>query len=281
MCCCVFNQKGLFLREIKKEMGLAQDIGGSIVLYLAATLASSAGIGGGGLNVPILIVIFQFSFSKAAVLSLWTVLGNILSQFSLNYNSRHPEKLSRPLIYWDVILVLLPAQLGGASIGVILSDLCPKTILVILAMIILAYAFTKTLRKGIDKYKKETSELLALQDVLITPLVSKHSKEDIYDIDDATIEQQLVLRVSEQIKITPLEVPWEEIQALIILWIINFSLLVGMNQFGDCSLEAFLFLGSTYPILISFCVGGFIYVSNYQKTHPSSVLASDLIWTEV
>jgi hypothetical protein len=32
---------------------LAQDIGGSILLYISTSLASAAGIGGGGLNVPV------------------------------------------------------------------------------------------------------------------------------------------------------------------------------------------------------------------------------------
>lgn len=257
-------------------MTLAQDIGGSIVLYLASTLASAAGIGGGGLNVPILIVLFGFGFSKAAVLSLWTVLGNILAQFSLNYNARHPEKMARPLIYWDVIVVLLPAQLGGASIGVILSDLCPKTILVILAMIILSFACIKTLIKGIDKYKKESHHILSEKTLIETPLIEKSEH-----MDDAAIEQQLDERVSDVIKHTPLEIPWDEIKALVALWIFNFSLLVGMNQYGDCSLEAYLFLGSTYPVLISFCIGGFIYVTNYQKNFPATVLPSDLNWDKV
>lgn len=257
---------------------LARDIGGSILLYFGATLASAAGIGGGGLNLPILVVIFGFGFSKAAVLSLWTVLGNILAQFSLNYNARHPEKLSRPLIYWDVVLVLLPAQLGGASIGVLLSDVFPQTCLVILAMIILLYAGIKTLFKGIDKWKKETLKLSEKQ-VITTPLVESDSSKT--DDVELLIQQELDGRLSELIQHTPLEVPWAEIRALVGLWIVNASLLIGMNQFGDCSLEKYLFLGATYPVLISFCVGGFYYVSNHQKQFPATVLPSDLNWAEV
>jgi hypothetical protein len=260
-----------------------EEIAGSVVLFLASTLASAAGIGGGGLNLPILIVIFGFGFSKGAVLSLWTVFGNIVAQFALNYNARHPEKMSRPLIYWDVVVVLLPAQLGGASIGVLLSDVCPKTVLIILALVILLYADTKTLLKGIDKWKKETLHLKMGASVasIEAPLLDASTHTDATEDIDILIQQELDQRVSELIHHTPLEVPWIEIKALCALWMINAALLVGMNQYGDCSLEKYLFLGATYPVLLSFCIGGFKYVSNYQKEFPKSVLPSDLVWAEV
>jgi hypothetical protein len=261
-------------------MSLVTDIVGSIVLFLASTLASAAGIGGGGLNVPILIVIFGFGFSKAAVLSLWTVLGNIIAQFLLNYNARHPEKMSRPLIYWDVVVVLLPAQLGGASIGVLLSDVCPKTILVLLALIILCFADVKTLVKGLDKWKTETIHLKA-EASLEAPLLDGSTHTEKTEDIDILIQQELDERVSEIIQHTPLEVPWDEIKALCVLWIINAALLIGMNQYGDCSLEKYLFLGATYPVLLIFCVGGFKYVSSHQENNPKSVLPSDLVWADV
>jgi hypothetical protein len=261
-------------------MSLVTDIVGSVVLFLSSTLASAAGIGGGGLNVPILIVIFQFGFSKAAVLSLWTVLGNITAQFFLNYNSRHPEKMSRPLIYWDVVVVLLPAQLGGASIGVLLSDVCPKTVLVLLALIILCFANAKTFFKGLDKWKKETIHLKA-ESALEAPLMDASNHTEKTEDIDILIQQELDERVSEIIHHTPLEVPWDEIKALCVLWIINAALLIGMNQYGDCSLEKYLFLGATYPVLLVFCIGGFKYVSDYQEKHPKSVLPSDLVWADV
>jgi hypothetical protein len=258
----------------------ATDVAGSVVLFLASTLASAAGIGGGGLNVPILIVVFGFGFTKAAVLSLWTVFGNILAQFSLNYNARHPELMSRPLIYWDVVVVLLPAQLGGASIGVLLSDVCPKTVLILLAMVILLYADTKTLLKGIDKWNKETLHL-KLEASLESPLLDKSTHTEATEDIDIMIQQELDERVSELIQHTPLEVPWIQIKALCALWMINAALLVGMNQYGDCSLEKYLFLAATYPVLLSFCIGGFKYVSSHQEKFPKSVLASDLVWAQV
>ncbi len=90
----------------------ARSIGGCFALYFSCCLASSGGLGGGGLNVPILLVIFGFDYKTAVVLSLCTVLGNYISQVSLNYKKAHPQLSSRPLIDFNAVLVFVPAQLG-------------------------------------------------------------------------------------------------------------------------------------------------------------------------
>ena len=83
---------------------LLNSIVGSLALFLGSTLASAAGIGGGGLALPILITIFNFPFDKSVVLSLYAVWGNTLLQILFNFSLRHPQNVTRPLIYWDAIL---------------------------------------------------------------------------------------------------------------------------------------------------------------------------------
>ena len=107
---------------------------GYLVLYLSCTLASSAGLGGGGLNVPIFLVLFNYEYKAAVICSLFSVLGNHLAQTSLNWNKSHPNMKSRSLIYWEVILIVLPAQLAGSNIGKLISLL---SILCIISMIFL------------------------------------------------------------------------------------------------------------------------------------------------
>ena len=47
---------------------------GSIVLYIAGTLAAGGGIGGGGLNVPIFLVLFDYSYDRAGIFSCFFLL---------------------------------------------------------------------------------------------------------------------------------------------------------------------------------------------------------------
>lgn len=163
--------------------------GGCIALYFSCTLASSAGLGGGGLNVPILLVLFGFDYKTAVILSLCTVLGNYISQMTVNWNKSHPLNNARPLIYWDVVLVFLPAQLGGGNIGVIIGQIFPETILLFVAMAVLLYACWKTLKKAIKYFKEESGSLkdLALNKVLLESRLSVVDGND-DDIDDSNVD---------------------------------------------------------------------------------------------
>ena len=93
-----------------QSLSLARTLAGYLSLYLSCSISSAGGIGGGGLNVPIFLVIFQTTFTEATIFSLCTVLGNYISQVVINWNKRHPGDSRRPLIYWDAALILLPAQ---------------------------------------------------------------------------------------------------------------------------------------------------------------------------
>lgn len=83
---------------------LLNSIGGSLLLFVSTTLAAAAGIAGGGLMLPMLIIIFGHPFDEVIVLVLCTVFGNTFVQILYNFSLRHPQEISRPLIYWDVIL---------------------------------------------------------------------------------------------------------------------------------------------------------------------------------
>jgi hypothetical protein len=259
-------------------MLIANAVVGSIVLFLGLVLASSAGIGGGGITLPILMVIFGFDFTHSVVLSLCAVLGNIISQFGLNFNARHPEFFPRPLIYWEAVLILLPAQLAGSSIGVLLSEMAPNTALKILAMATLLFAGVKTLLKGLVRYQQES---LSKTDVADEPkpvmanlstasnemplLCDENSRMrsnslSVNDDYEVMALQSLDRTTRVSVKQSPAQYPWAIIRTLVCLWIANASLLVSMTQFGKCSWQYFLLLMATFPLLLSVCVGGFFFV---------------------
>jgi uncharacterized membrane protein YfcA len=50
---------------------------------------------------------------------------------------RHPSNISRPLIYYDACLIFYPLQIGGAVIGYILTYVLPKTLVLIVATLVL------------------------------------------------------------------------------------------------------------------------------------------------
>jgi uncharacterized membrane protein YfcA len=128
---------------------------GSIVLICSTFLASLGGTGGGIVNVAIFFLIFGFPFHISAVLSICAICGNNLFQVAFNIDKRHPRSRSRPLIYWDAVLILLPAELAGSNIGVIVSKVVPDTIAYILTLIVLSFSGSLCLYEAIAILKKE------------------------------------------------------------------------------------------------------------------------------
>eukprot|EP01035_Chromulina_nebulosa_P018230 gene18230-23900_t len=163
-----------------------QYIGGFIALYLSCSLASSAGLGGGGLNVPLLLVIIGFPYKTCVVLSLCAVLGNHCSQTTINWFKSHPFDVSRPLIYWDVVLIFLPATLGGTTLGVVIAPTLPETLLLTFSMFVISFALFKASSKGIKTYRKET-ELINMN------LISESLLHQNYDVKSSEVINQYIV----------------------------------------------------------------------------------------
>lgn len=70
-------------------------------------VAAAGGIGGGGILVPIYILVLRFSPKYAVPLSNITIFGGAITNTFLNMKKRHPLA-DRPLVDWDLILVMEP-----------------------------------------------------------------------------------------------------------------------------------------------------------------------------
>lgn len=131
------------------------DILGTILAVAGLIIAASGGIGGGGILVPLLILIFKFSPKMAIPLSTFTILGSSVTNMVLNLSKRHPE-VDRPLVDWDLIMVMEPLTAAGAIVGSFLSKVLPDWFLTISLVCLLALTSHRTLKKGIQQYKQET-----------------------------------------------------------------------------------------------------------------------------
>ncbi|KAL7525725.1 hypothetical protein ACHAXR_002547, partial [Thalassiosira sp. AJA248-18] len=138
----------------------ATDKLGFFFATLGLMIAAGGGIGGGGVLVPIYILVMRFSPKHAIPLSNITVFGGAVANTILNIRKRHPLA-DRPLVDWDLILVMEPLTIAGALIGAFLNKLLPEAILVISLVALLSFTAYKTLIKAIRMYKAETKAMLA------------------------------------------------------------------------------------------------------------------------
>ena len=131
------------------------DASGLVLAVLGLMIAAGGGIGGGGILVPLYILVMGFSPKHAIPLSNVTVLGGAVANTMLNAAKRHPLA-DRPLVDWDLILVMEPLTIAGALMGAFLNKLLPEQILVILLVVLLLMTAYKTLKKAIKMYKLES-----------------------------------------------------------------------------------------------------------------------------
>lgn len=97
-------------------------------------------------------------FTVAIPLSNITVLGGAVANMVLNSKKRHPLA-DRPLIDWDLILVMEPLTIAGALIGAFLNKVLPEIFLTIMLVVLLAFTAYTTLKKAFKMYKAETRKL--------------------------------------------------------------------------------------------------------------------------
>ena len=109
--------------------------------------------------VPIYILVLGFMPKHAIPLSNVTVFGGALANTLRNVSKRHPNA-DRPLIDWDLILVMEPSTLAGALIGANLNKILSETVIAVMLVLLLSFTAYSTLKKAMKLYKKETVELM-------------------------------------------------------------------------------------------------------------------------
>lgn len=145
-------------------------------------IASGGGIGGGGILVPLYILVIGFTPKYAIPLSNVTVFGGAVVNYFTNITKRHPNA-DRPLVDWDLILVMEPLTILGALIGSFLNKLLPELVLTILLVMLLGCTTYETTTKGIKVYKKETKENEAAAKVKESELAKVHNSENAEAVD--------------------------------------------------------------------------------------------------
>ncbi len=122
------------------------DLVGFIAIIIALMLAASGGIGGGGLLVPIFVLILRFPVKQAVGLSNVAVFGGAMANTAVNSSKRHPMA-NRPLIDWDVLSMMEPLTMAGALVGAELNQVLPEVLVVVMLVLLLGFTTARTLQK--------------------------------------------------------------------------------------------------------------------------------------
>jgi uncharacterized membrane protein YfcA len=127
---------------------------GYMIAAMALTLGASGGIGGGGIIVPVFILIMGLQPKVAIPIGAATVLGGSIGSTLMNFSRRHPLA-DRPIIDWDLVLVMEPLTLVGALLGTKFHSLFSEKFLVVLLVLLLSFTAHATLTKAMRMYDAE------------------------------------------------------------------------------------------------------------------------------
>ena len=118
-------------------------------------LAVMAGIGGGGIIVPLLMVFYKLDTKSAIAASGFTILTGSLCRYMITINERHPDK-DATCIEYGLANVMLPTVLIGSITGVIFNLMLPSLVLQILLTALLLFLAVQSGFKARSIYKKES-----------------------------------------------------------------------------------------------------------------------------
>jgi len=170
---------------------LWNDIVGTFIWFIMAGVATACGVGGGGIYVPLGILLFKFSPKQASGLSQASIFGASLGGLLLNSRNRHPVEnircdpgvvsskkellmqkkntpaedkayegtgnvfYTRPLIDFDMALFLSPMEMAGAVLGVLIQKILPNWLYLMIAGLVLSFTAYKTFKKFVQARKQE------------------------------------------------------------------------------------------------------------------------------
>lgn len=273
--------------------------GGCVTLLFSCILCSAAGVGGGGINVPILLLIFGYGFNTSVKLSLFAVLGNALAQNILNFGKSHPKYNDLPLIFWELVIILSPAQLGGSNIGNILADILPDSVLYIIALLILLFACYMSTKKGIKRYHEEVEidkAKQSLTSISTTPNPSlpptkeegPHDRNSVSSIDEVDRRTSIAEELNNS-KIAlgtlakalnqktdlpaPIQLPLRVMLVVFIVWVCYTAIVVSLKFVSKCSTDYYLLFIFLYVPLVGGDVWGLYNASKLGEIFRGSIHA--------
>lgn len=126
--------------------------------FLICSIAVIAGVGGGGILVPMFCALIQIPMQSAVGLSQSTICGQSTLNMYLAVQQKFPDaSWDRPLINYQYLSLMLPLGLIGTLIGGILSKLCPDVLRLVLLFVLLSAVLYRTVEKMKSQYKQDTS----------------------------------------------------------------------------------------------------------------------------
>ncbi|RNE95561.1 uncharacterized protein Tco025E_09983 [Trypanosoma conorhini] len=124
--------------------------------FAVCSIAVLAGVGGGGILVPMFCLLMGVPMDVAVGLSQATICGQSILNVFLAVQRRFPStELARPLVNYQYLTLLVPLGVIGTLVGGVLNKLCPDLLRLILLFVLLVMVLYRTVLKLVAQYRKD------------------------------------------------------------------------------------------------------------------------------
>jgi len=123
--------------------------------FIISIITTIGGVGGGGLLIPLFMLLGGFLLIESIPLTIITILGDTLVRIFFLYNKKHPLNEKRDLIYFPPLLLISLFDANTSFFGVILSNFTPSLITIICLLSVLSITFYKSMKKALTTYNNE------------------------------------------------------------------------------------------------------------------------------
>lgn len=134
------------------------DIVCCVIIAAVSGLAVASGIGGGGIFVPLLMVLLRFPANIAAGMSQFLIFGGGVAGIILNLRERHPTS-NIPLVDTSILLYFAPAMMLGVQLGVVANHAIPDAIIRIIFITTILAGMYSTVSKAVASWRADRAAI--------------------------------------------------------------------------------------------------------------------------
>ena len=187
----------------------------------------SVGVGGGGILVPILNIILGLSIKESTTLSQAMIAAAGIGSAVYALTHPHPYLPWKPLIDFNLVLVIIPALLLGVSVGVLANVVSPDWAVTLVLLTALVYMCIRTWKqaKRLQILEKQARALEAL----------RWSAEEAETGSDCMIMDGPPIGFSSLRPRTRPDIPWGQLFKVVILWAIFAAIQVSRSNLTRCT----------------------------------------------
>jgi uncharacterized membrane protein YfcA len=127
------------------------------------SIAAVAGVGGGGILVPMFAACLGEDIAVCVALSQATITGQSLLTVLMKVRLPHPQH-DRQLINWVLMTFWLPCSLAGTMAGNLIGKTVPDWFRIILLLLLLTYVMLRVVLKAISQRKADREQQAMVND---------------------------------------------------------------------------------------------------------------------